>query len=327
MIGKLTSDQLKDVIFKHITYKRDEVLVRPGIGEDCAVVAFGEQALVISTDPITGTGSELGKLAVNINLNDIASNGVAPLGIMLTILAPIGTPLSEIEGVMAQAGQEAAKHKVEIIGGHTEITDAVNRIVISAVAIGSQPIGDVMKIGSVQLGDLIMMTKHAGLEGAGIIAFEKAAELAPIIGADCVEEAKAFLSQTSVVTEGILAGRHDIHAMHDVTEGGLLGGVWELCHGAGVGCILHESMIPIHSLTQQICDYYEVDPLRLISSGALLMIVPPGAADALSKALFAAGVSIQEIGVITESECLIELEDELFAIDPPEGDALYEVMQ
>ncbi len=327
MIGKLTSDQLKDVIFKHITYKREEVLVRPGIGEDCAVVSFGEQALVISTDPITGTGAALGKLAVNINLNDIASNGVAPLGIMLTILAPVGTPLSEIEEVMAQAGQEAAKHKVEIIGGHTEITDAVNRMVISAVAIGSQPLKDVMKIGSIVPGDLILMTKHAGLEGAGIIAFEKAEELTPIIGADAVVEAQEFLSHTSVVTEGVLAGQFAVHAMHDVTEGGLLGGIWELCHGARVGCILHESMIPMHSLTQQICDFYEVDPLRLISSGALLMIVPPSEVDELSKTLFAAGVAVQEIGIITESDCLIELEDEIFAIEPPEGDALYEVMQ
>jgi hydrogenase expression/formation protein HypE len=326
MIGKLTSEQLHSVVFKHLTYKREEVILRPSIGEDCAAVSFGEHALIISTDPITGTGSEVGKLAVNINLNDIASNGVAPIGLMMTILAPVGTPLDAIEAVMAQAGKEAEKHGVEIIGGHTEITDAVNRLVVSAVAIGSQPTKDVLSLKKIEVGDIILMTKMAGLEGTGIIAYEKADELEDILGSCALSDAKAFLDQTSVVAEGVASGKFAVHAMHDVTEGGLLGAIWELCHGAGVGCLIDESCIPVHSITMKICDYYGIDPLRLISSGALLIIVKEAIVSELTKAIEALGVSVQEIGVITEQECLIDVEGELFTIEPPVGDELYTVL-
>lgn len=326
MIGKLTSEQLNEIVFKHLKYKRPEVVVRPSIGEDCAVIKAGDHAVVLSTDPITGTANHVGKLAVNINLNDIASNGVAPLGLMLTILAPVGTTLQELEQVMADAAQTAAENHVEIIGGHTEITDAVNRLVVSAVAVGLQPMEQVISLKGIAPGDVLMLTKAVGLEGTAILATERQAELSEAIGPEAVAEAMAFIDQTSVVKEGVLAGGLGVRAMHDVTEGGLLGAVWEVCHGAGLGCILHDTQIPIHSLTQQICDHFDIDPLRLISSGAMLLVVPSEGVDTLGTAMAEAGVSIQEIGVITEAECLIELEGELYEITPPEGDALFEVL-
>lgn len=326
MIGKLTSEQLNEIVFKHLTFKRPEVMIRPSVGEDCAVVKIGDQALVISTDPITGSSSSVGKLAVNINLNDIASNGVEPMGLMLTVLAPVGTSLQELEQVISDAALAAAEHGVEIIGGHTEITDAVNRMVVSAVALGIQPANQVLSLKNIQVGDVILLTKTVGIEGTGILASEKAAELEAVLGAEGLKEAKAFLDQTSVVKEGLIAGRIGVSAMHDVTEGGLLGAVWEMCHGAGLGCLIHESSIPIHSLTKQICDHFEIDPLRLISSGAMLIIAPQSQVDPLSLALQAAGVPVQEVGVVTEEAFVIDLEGEFFEIAPPEGDALFEVL-
>jgi hydrogenase expression/formation protein HypE len=326
MIGKLTSSQLKEMVFKHLVYKRPEVLIRPAIGEDCAAVDFGEEVLIISTDPITGTASEVGKLAVNINLNDIASNGVVPFGLMLTILAPVGTSLEEIEMVIAQAAKEAEKNEVEIIGGHTEITDAVNRIVVSAVAIGKQPKSELIRTSNIAIDDVILMTKSVGLEGTGIIAFEKESELVEAFGVGAVIDAKALLEMTSVVKEGVLAGKFDVHAMHDITEGGLLGAVWELCDAANLGCIIDTSAIPIESITAQICDYYEIDPLRLISSGSLLIIASEVTAELVMKKLGVEGVNAQIIGKIVDDVCLIDDEGELFEITPPEGDALYDVL-
>lgn len=326
MIGKLTTDQLNEIVFKQLKYRRPEVLVRPGVGEDCAVVKVGDQAVVLSTDPITGTANQVGKLAININLNDIASNGVAPLGIMLTILAPVGTTLETLAQVMADASREAAANQVEIIGGHTEITDAVNRIVVSAVALGIQPLDKVISLKGVEPGDVMLLTKAVGLEGTAIIASECAVLIEDHLGEAVVEEARALLAHTSVVREGVIAGAFPIRAMHDVTEGGLLGAVYEMCTGSGRGCILHEAQVPINAITHQICDLFDVDPLRLISSGAMLMIVPREHVDALGSALTEAGIPVQEIGVITEAECLIEVEGELFEIPPPEGDALYEVL-
>ncbi|MBQ8151627.1 MAG: AIR synthase, partial [Firmicutes bacterium] len=90
-IGKLDSDMLKSLIFERIRFRNDDVKVRPGIGEDCAVVGYGDYDCVMSTDPITSSVSDIGRLSIHITCNDIASNGVQPLGIMLAVMLPVGT--------------------------------------------------------------------------------------------------------------------------------------------------------------------------------------------------------------------------------------------
>ena len=123
--GKLDSELLKKIVFEKITYRNDQVKIRPGIGEDCAVMDFGEYDCIMSTDPISSAVSDIGKLAIHITCNDIASNGVQPLGIMLACMLPEGTTDKDIEHIMGQAAETAAALQVEIVGGHTEITPAV----------------------------------------------------------------------------------------------------------------------------------------------------------------------------------------------------------
>ena len=106
-VGKLGSEILKKIVFDKITYKRDEVITRPGIGEDCAVVDFGKYECVLSTDPITAAVSDIGRLAIHISCNDIASDGVEPLGILLAVMLPQGTTADDIEHIMADAAHAA----------------------------------------------------------------------------------------------------------------------------------------------------------------------------------------------------------------------------
>ena len=125
--GKLDSDLLKSLIFGKIRYRNDDVKVRPGIGEDCAVVGFGEYDCIMSTDPITAAVADIGRLAIHITCNDIASNGVQPLGIMLAVMLPEGTTEEDVAHIMGQAADTAVDVGVEIIGGHTEVTPSVNQ--------------------------------------------------------------------------------------------------------------------------------------------------------------------------------------------------------
>lgn len=171
--GKLDSKLLEEIVFKNIRYRRPEVLTRPGIGEDCAVLDFGEYECVLSTDPITGAISEIGRLAIHISCNDIASNGVEPLGILLAVMLPEGTTEDQIQEMMRQAGEASEELGVEIIGGHTEITPAVNKPVIVSTAVGRGKKGDSQSAEEMKPGDYILMTKLAGLEGTGIIAWER----------------------------------------------------------------------------------------------------------------------------------------------------------
>ncbi len=328
--GKLDSDLLKKIVFEKITYKSPEVLTRPGIGEDCAVIDFGEYECVMSTDPITAAINEIGRLAIHITCNDIASNGIRPLGIMLAVMLPVGTTEADISLMMEQAGQTAAELGVEIIGGHTEITSAVNTPVIVSTAIGKGKKGKSQQANEMKPGDFIMMTKSAGIEGTGIIASDFENQLEEFCTNEELLEAKKMLSQVSVVKDGIVAGSIGTSGMHDITEGGVLGAVWEMCQISGTGCELWIDKIPVKEITKKICDVFHINYLRLISSGCMLIIVRPENKQLLEEAMNEANVEISCIGQIKEKQYGIMSSDcgngKLCEIFPPESDELYKVI-
>lgn len=341
--GKLDSDMLRQIVFGKITYRNDDVKVRPGIGEDCALIDFGDYDCVMSTDPISSTVSDIGRLAIHITCNDIASNGIQPLGIMLACMLPEGTTDADVEEIMQQAGTTAAEVGVEIIGGHTEITPAVRQPVIVSTAIGKAPAGTSQDGNDMKPGDFIMMTKAVGLEGTGIIACDHEEELRAACGPDGerlvsdeeIAKAKSFLDLVSVVPEGVAAGKVGTHGMHDITEGGILGAVWEMCQISRTGAEVWEDAIPMHPETEKICRLFDVDPLRLISSGSMIIIVPKQKRAEMEEAMKAAGVDASVIGIIKEesdgicmarhtltcgSGCMGRIK---VKIDPPYADEIY----
>lgn len=323
--GKLDSELLKKIVFNNITYHREEVTIRPGIGEDCAVIDFGEYACIISTDPITGAVNEIGRLAVHVACNDIASNGAEPLGLMLTIMAPEGTTEEDIENIMRQAGKAAAELRVEIIGGHTEITNAVNRVIISATALARQLKDKVISAGGARPGDRIIMTKNLALEGTAIIANDWEDRLRKDLGNDLLEEAKSMMNNISVVKEGVIAGKAGASGMHDITEGGLLGAVWEMCEASSVGALLYKDKVFIATSTQKICSYFNIDPFRLISSGCMLITIAEDRAESLVEELESQGIRASVIGEITQAGRYIRDGDNFIPIEAPQSDELYKI--
>lgn len=169
-VGKLDNALLSKAVINRIKCKRPEVLVHAGVGEDCATIDFGEYECVMSTDPITASVNDIGRLCIHISANDIASNGIEPIGILLAVMLPEGTTEADIAHIMGQAAEAAAECNIEIIGGHTEITKAVNRPVIVSTAVGRGRKGQSASASEIKPGDVILMTKTAGIEGTGIIA-------------------------------------------------------------------------------------------------------------------------------------------------------------
>jgi hydrogenase expression/formation protein HypE len=227
----------------------------------------------------------------------------------------------------------ANTYHVAIIGGHTERTSAVNRIVVSVTAIGKNTASGVIRTGGAKAGDFIYMSKWAGLEGTGIIAVEKRQELLAIMKATEIETARQMLVQTSVLREGAIGKQCGATSMHDITEGGVLGAAYEISEASGLGCELHKTHIPIHPVTDTICNHFLIDPLKLIASGSMMLTIAPEKAPALEQAFIAAGIAYAKIGVMTETpeKVLIygdfEIEEIRETIAPPEGDALYEVLE
>ena len=321
--GKLPSDVLEKRILSSFRFKREEVLVRSRVGEDCSVLDFGEYACVVSTDPITGASNEIGRLAVHISCNDVAANGVEPFGLLFTILAPEGTTLEVLQDIVRQAAEEAASLKVEIIGGHTEITPAVNRIVVSTTAIGRAAKDRVVTSSGAKPGDCIILTKWAGLEGTAIIAHDFEKRLRGRVDDALLESAQAMMGHISVVKEGMIAGETGATAMHDVTEGGVLGALWELAEASGVGLRIYRDKIPVRPETRAICEELGLNPLKLISSGCMLISCRDG--QGMLEALNREGIPASIIGeVVEEGRTLVDGEREV-PIDPPESDELYKV--
>lgn len=331
-VGKLSNDDLENVVLKKIKPVREDILIRPGIGEDCAAIEFGDMACVITTDPITGSDSNLGKLAVHVCVNDIASSGSVPVALLLTVLCPKDTEKEVIEDLLSEANKEANSMGIEIIGGHTELTSAVNRIIVSATAIGKIPKDKLIRTGNAQNGDWIYLTKKAGLEGTAIIATDKRRDLLEILSNRELDEASAMIEQISVLGEGLIGQEVGVSAMHDATEGGVLGAIHELCEASEKGCRIRREQISIHAVTEKICDFYHIDPLKLIASGSMVMAVPPERATDLEKAFLDAGIEYSKVGVVTEGlekiVCYGEDSVEMICdeIMPPESDELYKVI-
>ena len=328
-VGKLDSDLLKASVIDKIKFRRPEVLVRAGVGEDCAVIDFGEYECVMSTDPITASVTDIGRLAIHISCNDIASNGIQPVGIMLAVMLPPGTTKKDVETIMAQAAEAAELCGVEIIGGHTEVTPAVNRPVIVSTAIGRGKKWQSASAQNLQVGDYIIMTKSAGLEGTGIIASDYEEELLKVLTREEIESAKRLLDDVSVVTEGTVAGEVGTNGMHDVTEGGILGAIWEMCQIAGVGAEVWGDEVLVADVTKKICKYYGIQYLRLISSGSMIIMATPEKKDEILKKLAASGVAARVIGKIVPIEDgLTIIENGVTeTIDPPRPDELYKVVK
>lgn len=292
--GKLTPEQLRKHVLCYKGQQRAEILVSAELGEDSAIVDFDGKAAVFSTDPITGAADHAGWLAVHVSANDVFSNGAEPIGCLMTIMAPPACELEDIEQVMKDASRAAAEIGVEICGGHTEVTDAVNRLIISATVFGSAPRQALLRTRDAQAGDAIIVSKTLGLEGSAILARDYADQLRDRFSSEEIETMAAMIERISVAAESRASVQLGVRAMHDITEGGLLGALYEMAEGAGLGFEIDRGAVPLHPLTQRLCEALAIDPLRFLSSGSLLIAAPEG--EALLAVLQSAGVEASLLG-------------------------------
>ena len=316
-IGKLENSELEALILNKFKRIRPESLTVPRVGEDCAALDFDGDLIVLSMDPITSAGDKsLGLLSVHVNCNDAICMGAEPVGLLVTLLLPPDYPTEGIGRIADDLSAAARVAHVDILGGHTEFTDAVTRPITCTSVVARMPKGH--KLSGLQAGDELVMTKSAALEGTAILATEHADKLAHLSPA-LLREAEGYFSLLSVVPEGKVALHHGVHAMHDVTEGGILGAAWEICYAAGLGLILDRDAIPVSEATREIARAAGIDPLRLLGSGSLLI----GCADgrAMAEALQQAGIPAAVIGRVAEAGFRSMNGT---AIDPPREDALYD---
>jgi len=272
-VGKLSGEMLERMVLSTIQFLRKDVLVHAGLGEDCAVIDFGDEVCLVTSDPITGAAEGVGELAVHVACNDIAANGGTPVGVQVVLLLPEHTKEEHIHQIMEDIQTTAASLDVEVLGGHTEITSRVGDPVVSITAIGRAPKDRYVTSKGARPGDDIIITKGLGIEATAILARDFG-HMLPFSVTD--EQILTMTKQLSVVPEGLLAAEHGVHAMHDITEGGLLGAIREVCQTAQVGAEIREVDAAVSELTKSICAHFGLDPLSLLSSGSMLIVAPRG---------------------------------------------------
>ena len=324
--GKIDTTNLKELILNKLSTKRDDILVGPAVGEDSAVIDFGEWVLIISSDPITGVNKGMGSLAVNVACNDLAANGAEIIGIQQVLLFPPELKEDEIKAIVEDINQAAEKLGIAILGGHTEITDLVRKPLVSCTAVGKAKKDSYVTSADAQIGDDIIVTKWAGYEGTAILANDFEAELLQRgVGPEIIKEAQKFAEDISVVKEGQLGAKLKVNAMHDVTEGGLYGALCELATASEVGFEIEIDKIPLHSATKKITSCFNLNPYKLISSGMMLII--SSESDKLLKELAKAGINATKIGKITNGQRIVKSEEGNIKLDKPPKDELWRFLE
>ncbi len=324
-IGKLSEAVLDRAVFKIIRHRRKEVVVRPGIGLDCAGIEIEpDEMIVMSTDPITGAAKDIGTLAVNITANDLATNGATPIGIMVTALLPQRLSEAKFKVIMRDIEAACVGLNMEVIGGHTEITEVVNAPVISVTGVGKIKKDKMLSPRNIKADYEIVMTKYAGLEGSAIISAAKEEQLKERYPAYIIDNAKEFIKEISVVKDSRIAMENDAVFMHDVTEGGIFGALWEFSAAARLGIKVDLKNIPIKQETVEICEYFDINPYMLISSGSMLIAVADG--NKMVDALKAEGINAAVIGRFCEGNDKIVVNgEETRYLESPSCDELYKV--
>jgi len=326
-VGKVPPDALRRLVYTHLGAPRADVLVRAAIGEDCASIAFGDEVAVLTTDPVTGAGRDLGWYAVFVATNDLAAAGAEPVALLLTVLLPPAGAADELERVMARAGDAAAALGIEIAGGHSEVTAGIDRTIAVVTAVGRARRDAVLRSGAAQPGDALVMTKGAGIEGTAILAADAEARLRPALGDALVARARELRHRISVLPEARAAARAGARAMHDVTEGGVLAAVHEMAAASGLGVTLDGDLVPVPEETAAMCAHFGADPLALIGSGALLIATPQPAR--VLEAVANAGVRAAAIGVFHPAGAprVVRRAGRERALVPPARDELWRVLE
>ncbi|MBS7606869.1 MAG: AIR synthase family protein [Candidatus Bathyarchaeia archaeon] len=311
MVGKLPPDLLAKFIFSRVGRVDPSVIIGPSLGEDAAVIDLGDgRVLVAHVDPITSAVEYIGWLAVHITSNDLAVRGVRPRWLLSVLYLPENLSINLIDKITSQMDSAAKEVDAMIVGGHSEFTPGLDRPMISMTAIGVADRNRYVTTGGAGVGDMVLMSKVAAVEGTAILSTDfRELLIKRGVPKSIIERGSGFIKRISVVKEALTLSENGlVSSMHDPTEGGLLGGLAEIAYASKKTIEVWEEKVPLAEETIIISRALGIDPLRLISSGTLIATIPWEKVKAAINALESRGIKASIIGkVIEPSESLVIL--------------------
>lgn len=302
-VGKPSPTRLKALLGNHFGASSAQTLVGPGPGLDAAVMDLMDgRVMVIAEDPIfpaPGLPLELmGWYTVHIGASDVAVTGVRPQFMTYTLLLPPTSPESDAQAIVASVSDAARELGIAIVGGHTGWYDAVTVPIVGGVTVWGIADGSAwVSPGGARDGDIILMTKGPAIEAVALLAALYHDRIRDRIPQDSLQRSLARLREMTVVSDALTAfGAGGVHAMHDATEGGVLGGISEMAIAAGIPAHVNLDAITVPPDIVDLANALAFDPWCAISEGTLLAAVAPDSATRVREAWSKVGIESYELG-------------------------------
>ena len=308
-IGKFELDLIERVVYPRLGAKRAEVIVGPGHGRDNAVVRLGcNQVLIVTADPLSVI-PELGlkdsaRLSVQLLASDLATCGFPPRFMMANLSLPPKMSDEEFEEYWTNIHVECKRLRIAIIGGHTgRYVGSDYTVVGGGVMMSVVPERQYVSSSMSKPGDLLIMTKGVAIATTGILArvFPQTVEKA--FGSSFLKRAQSYLNQFSVVEDALTAasvGLKDkgVTAMHDVTEGGLFGALYEFSEASHVGLEIELADVIVTEEAKRVCDLFGLSPYSTLSEGTLLISAKPEEAEKVLRRLHLERIRSKVVGKV-----------------------------
>lgn len=323
--GKVPVNILKRSIINEIKQKNKEVFKGAGVGADYALLRLKAlEDIVVTTNIYEASNSLSAALAVYKAGNNMACSGAVLIAVTVSMTLPVEFQESELKAYMKAMDDAAEKLQVEIAGGDTRISENVQVPILTVTGIGRVSAENSMEERKVCAGQELVVSKWIGMEGALLIVNAKEEELQNRYPYAMLDRVMAMEHEMTVLLEAATAVKSEVSAMHDLSEGGILGGLWEFAGKHGVGLEIDIKKIPVKQEVIEICEYFELNPYALRSGGSLLMAVNNGSN--LVWELNKLGIEASVIGRITDgNDRIIRNQEETRYLDLPQADEIYKM--
>lgn len=323
--GKVPENVLKRSVLKEIKNRRDEVIEGAEAGADYALLRLEMLEDMVVTSNAYEAGSELAAaLAVYKVGNNLACAGAEPVAVMISMVLPVSFDEPMLKKYMRSMETAAEKLGVQIAGGDTKILESVKVPVITTTGIGKVTPSESKKARKAMPGQELVVTKWIGMEGALLVVDAMEEELKKRYSFQLLENIKTMEENIMVLSEAATAIKSGASAMHDLSEGGILAGLWEFGQKHGVGLEIDLKKIPVKQEIIEICEFYELNPYGLRSGGSMLIVADHGSN--LVRDLNKMGIEASVIGRVTgEKDRILRNGEETRYLDLPQADEIYKM--
>ncbi|MCI5648044.1 MAG: AIR synthase-related protein [Fusicatenibacter sp.] len=321
-IGKLSQAALVRSVLRQITHRREDVAQGPALGRGYSALLSQEGTTVLAGAPVVVRDTETAVLALHRTWNSIAAAGAVPIGAMISLMLPTSMEETDLKLLLQAMDETAGRCGTELLGGHTEVTDAVSFPILCVTGVGKT--ADVVLHGPhmLQADQDLVVAGGIGLGAAAYLAKTQKEELLSQFSPDFIRSAAKFDRRYSVAETAQLAIGCGAQAMQDVSEGGIFGALWEMAEGAGKGLDVSLRRIPVRQETIEICEYFGLNPYQILSTGSLLIGINDGVE--LVRQLSEQGIEAAVIGKVTDKkERILRNGEEIRYLDKPQTDELY----